>query len=1287
VKRLTFFIAALLLSHLVASPSFAADLREQTVRIGAFNYYPGIFKAKDSTIQGFYVDIISEVARREGWQVQYVYGDWADGISRIKKGELDLITSVAWTKERTQFLDYAKVPLLTVWGELYIPGKSHLNGIREVEGKKVGVMKGDFNGATFRNKVEKFGIACDFVEYGNFEEIFRAVSSRGVDAGVVNSTFGAAKQYQYGLSSSGIIFNPFDIFLAVPKGENAQLLRTLDKYLASWRAVDDSPYHKALKRWSHGNAAALHVMPGWLIPTLIGSALVCVGGAVFIVLLRLQVRRKTMQMVSQAGDRQKIEETLFFINDCGSRYREDQLLAGITQYLGICLEVDYAFVAQLLPEQGRARTRVFHARSGQVEEMVYDLHGTPCENVIGKVLCVYPSGVAQLFPQDRILAQLEVEGYAAIPLWNSRGVGIGLLGVLSRRPLQNTPLMETVIQIASSRVAQELEAMSHLEALNLKNITIENIKEAVYWILPDGRIRDVNSAASGMLGYTREQLLTMSIQEVRADCSPEKWLSHWDELKQKGNLRFEAVHRAENGCAIPVEVTANYCSYNGTEYNCAIVRNITERKLMEEALERRLAVLTEPMGNLSEIGVQDLFDLDELQVIQDCFAQATGVASIITDAKGHPITRPSNFCSLCIDIIRKTEKGLENCYRSDATLGNLNQFGPTLQPCLSGGLWDGGAAIHVAGHHVGNWLVGQVLDEACDHERMMSYAEEIGADPVQYRQALAKVTRMPREQFEKVCQALFQITGQLSRMAIQNVQQAQHISERKRSEDLLLEYRKVIECSQDLICVIDRDYRYRMANGAFLKYRRLKLEEVVGHTAAEVLGADVFAGIRSHIDDCLAGRPAAFEMENDYPGKGVRSLAVSCIPIEDKHGSIRVACVISDRTEKKHLEEQLRQSQKMEAVGHLAGGIAHDFNNILTVIVGYGNFLEMDGALSPQQKEQVEQIIAASEKGSQLTRGLLAFSRKQIMNPRILDLDSLVNQVHKFLLRIIGEDIQLKFTPHAIDLNVFADGSQLEQILMNLATNARDAMPKGGVLTIETGYQDIDAAYARSQGYGSPGRYACMTVSDTGTGMDRETRERIFEPFFSTKMVGKGTGLGMSIVYGIVKQHKGFINVYSEPGDGTAFKIYLPVVQEEPGKAVQPFISEAPEMGTETVLVAEDDAGVRKLVESLLSRYGYTVILAVDGHDCVEKYLAHKESISLILMDVIMPGKNGKEAFDQIRAVDPDARVLYTSGYTADFMQNRGVFDEAVDLIMKPVQPMALLKTVREILDRSIEPG
>ncbi|WP_224960898.1 PAS domain S-box protein [Geomonas subterranea] len=1112
MKRVTGRLFILLAVLWLGWPAFLvtpASAAQQTVRIAAFNFYPGIFKAKDGSIQGFYVDTLAEIARREGWRVEYVYGDWAEGMSRIKSGEVDLLTSVAWTSERAQYLDYGKVPLLTVWGELYVPRKANLNSIKDVEGKQVAVMKRDFNGASFRNMVEKFGINCRFVEYGNFEEIFQAVAAGRVDAGVVNNTFGAAKQYQYGLVSSGIIFNPFDIFLATGKGRNPELLATLDRYLTGWRGTEDSPYHKALNRWSHGDAASLHVVPPWLAPTLAGLVLFLACAGVFIILLRLQVRKKTSEVVRQAADRKMIEETLFFINESGARLRADELLHGINRYLATCLEADYAFVAQLTPDGGSARTHGFYARSGGGNDITYRLAGTPCDNVMGKSVCVYPQGVTALFPDDGILRDLGVEGYAAVPLWDAQGEGIGLLGIMSRSPLRDRALIETLLGIASSRTAQELEAMNHLEVLNLKKFAMDNMKDAGYWIRPDGSICEVNGAATAMLGYSEAEFRSMVIGDLRPGCDAKRWRETWESLKERGSLQFEATHLARDGRLVPVEVTANYFSYAGTEYDYAIVRDITERKKMEEALEH-----------------------------------------------------------------------------------------------------------------------------------------------------------------------------QLSRLADQNAQQAQHILEKKRSEEQLLEYLKVIECSRDLICVLDRDYRYRMANGAFLRYRNLTASEVVGRTVLEVAGEEHFGEIKHHLDACLAGQSVRFEMEQPFPERGVRSVAVTFTPVEDQGGNTRIACVTSDQTDKKHLEEQLRQSQKMEAIGHLAGGIAHDFNNILTVIVGYGNFLEMDESLSKQQHEQVDQIIAAAERGSQLTRGLLTFSRKQVMNPRILDLNTLVGQVQTFLLRIIGEDVVLQFNPAPEPLNVCVDASQLEQVLMNLATNARDAMPDGGTLSIEICWQHVDEAYARSQGYGAPGRYACIIVSDSGSGMDRATRDRIFEPFFSTKAVGKGTGLGMSIVYGIVKQHKGFINVYSEPGEGTTFKIYLPEASPETGEDVSDQALAAPELGTETVLVAEDDASVRGLVASLLKKYGYQVVLAVDGSDCVRKFLEHGGRIDLILMDVIMPGKNGREAFEEIRRVDPSARVLYSSGYTADFMKSRGVVDHNVDLIMKPVQPMALLHKVREVLDR-----
>jgi len=391
---------------------------------------------------------------------------------------------------------------------------------------------------------------------------------------------------------------------------------------------------------------------------------------------------------------------------------------------------------------------------------------------------------------------------------------------------------------------------------------------------------------------------------------------------------------------------------------------------------------------------------------------------------------------------------------------------------------------------------------------------------------------------------------------------------------------------------------------------------------------------------------------------------------------------VANRSKCRQAEDQLYQSQKMEAIGQLAGGVAHDFNNILTVILGYCDLLKMKSVLDGPGKEALEHIKSAAERAAQLTHALLAFSRKQVLDTRPVNLNELVQHVERFLVRIIGEDVHLKSMYHAVDLRVMADTGQMEQVLMNLATNARDAMPAGGELTIETSFQEIDQFFVYSHGMGTPGRYAVICVSDTGIGMNEETISRIFEPFFTTKEVGKGTGLGMAIVHGIVNQHNGFVYVYSEPGKGTTFKIFIPLLETETASEGMEIILARPNGGTETILVAEDDASVREVVVTVLKEFGYEIISASDGQEAVDTFKVNRSKINLILMDLIMPHKSGMEACKEIRLLQPDARVLFTSGYTADFIRSRGELDTGVDLIMKPVNPLGLLRKVREMLDR-----
>ena len=412
-------------------------------------------------------------------------------------------------------------------------------------------------------------------------------------------------------------------------------------------------------------------------------------------------------------------------------------------------------------------------------------------------------------------------------------------------------------------------------------------------------------------------------------------------------------------------------------------------------------------------------------------------------------------------------------------------------------------------------------------------------------------------------------------------------------------------------------------------------------------------------------------------------------PIKDKNGVIiGIVLVFRDVTEQRRageektkLESQLIQSQKMEAVGLLAGGIAHDFNNILTAIIGYGHLLNMKLGKDSALTLFVDQILSASERAANLTRQILAFSRKQILAPKETELNSLISGMQKLLRRLIGEDIEFRtyFTDKAI--TVMVDQGQIEQVLMNLCTNARDAMPNGGLLSIGTDIVEMDEHYVKIQGFEKPGSYALVFVTDTGVGMDEKTKERIFDPFFTTKEMGRGTGLGLAIVYGIIKQHNGNITVYSELGKGTTFRIYLPLIKTTTEEIKVAEVVTMPR-GTETILLAEDNNDARKFIAVLLVEFGYKIIEAVDGEDAVNRFRAHKDDIQLVILDVVMPSKSGKAARDEIMKIQPDIKVLFTSGYTADIISSKGIQEEGIHFISKPVTPYDLLVKVREILDQ-----
>jgi len=517
------------------------------------------------------------------------------------------------------------------------------------------------------------------------------------------------------------------------------------------------------------------------------------------------------------------------------------------------------------------------------------------------------------------------------------------------------------------------------------------------------------------------------------------------------------------------------------------------------------------------------------------------------------------------------------------------------------------------------------------------------------------------------------------------------ITRRKQMEDQLRTLSYTVEQSSVPIVITNTHGDIQYVNPTFTRLTGYSLKEAIGKNPRILKSGKTPPEIYNQLWDTITkGGEWQGEICNKKKNGELYWEYERISSIKDPMGRIaNFVAIKEDITERKQMEEeqatlreQLYHAQKLESVGTLAGGIAHDFNNILTAIIGYGSLLQMELKEDAPSRDFVQKILNSAEKAANLTQGLLAFSRKQISNPRPVYLNEIIKGVESLLVRVMREDIKIKTTLTDKKCVLMADVGQMEQVLMNLATNARDAMPRGGFLGIITDIVEVDDAFIKTHGYGEVGRYALVSVSDTGEGMDEKAKERIFEPFFTTKGLGKGTGLGLAIVYGIIKQHNGYINVYSEPGKGTTFRIYLPLIEAEVEreKAEAQIIHKG---GAETILIAEDDEDIRKLTKTVLEGHGYTVIEAVDGQDAVEKFSANKDKIHLLLFDIMMPNKNGREAYDAINEMKPGINAIFMSGYSEDIVYKKeNMLGKRLPLIAKPVSPTELLKKMREALDK-----
>jgi two-component system cell cycle sensor histidine kinase/response regulator CckA len=790
------------------------------------------------------------------------------------------------------------------------------------------------------------------------------------------------------------------------------------------------------------------------------------------------------------------------------------------------------------------------------------------------------------------------------------------------------------------------------EAEKKLSLLFENAVEGIFQTTVDGRLLSVNPALARMCGYSSPAEMLATVHDIGKDfyADPQTRLEFQREMEERGAVQaFEYQLRKKNGALIWISENARVIrdadgkvtAYEGT------MEDITERKRSE--LERQITFEiihgVNVTDNLDELLYLIHQSLNKVLYAENCFVALYESASAMFHFpffvdQFDEAPPPQQVGRSCTAYVYRTGRAMlipQQVFDRLAADGEVELVGTPSPSWL-------GVPLRTPAATIGVLVVQHYENEFAYTERDLEFLASVG--------------------------------GQIA-LAI----------DRKRAEEKIREsearLRVLVEQLPAVLWTVSKDLCFTSALGAGLTRLGLKPNQIVGVSLFDYFETPdpAFLPIAAH-RRAIAGEPTTFHVE----WKG-GSYTCHVEPLRTAEGELQGAiCMALDITDRRQLEEQLRQAQKMEAVGRLAGGIAHDFNNLLMVIQGYADLMTERLAEGDPLRRNAEQIQTASQRATSLTRQLLAFSRKQMLAPKVLSVQSVVTEMEKILRRLIGEDVQLE-TSSVADLGlVKADRSQIEQVILNLAVNARDAMPEGGRLTIETANVDLDESFSHSSVMLSPGPYVMLAVTDNGCGMDVETQAHIFEPFFTTKEKGKGTGLGLATVYGIVKQSGGYVWVYSEPGRGTSFKVYLPRVWDEPTMPGRDRRIEGQRLpqGTETVLLVEDEKGVRELAREYLEMTGYTVIEAENGHTALELAGLHSGPIHLLMTDVVMPGISGRELSERVKAIRPEIRVLFMSGYTDQAVVHHGILETDAVLLQKPFTVAALAAKLRDILNLEV---
>ncbi|MCG8589099.1 MAG: PAS domain S-box protein [Proteobacteria bacterium] len=928
-------------------------------------------------------------------------------------------------------------------------------------------------------------------------------------------------------------------------------------------------------------------------------------------------------VIRDIGDRKRTEDALRDVAQ-GLASPDGFSFGTLTRHLAASLQADAAILGLRSPDDPSWVRPVAFWIDGAFAEMDdYPSEGAPCANVLANEICCYPTGVQRLFPADEMLVRERFESYVGAPLTDEQGSVVGLVCALSRQPLHDPDMARSLVRVFSTRASAELQRDRAGRALTASEerfrALAENAQDVIFEMDAKGRVLFSSPNAPALFGTDLTGTDLSSLRDL---------VHEGDVARVTRELKRAIADQSSGDVAFRLR-TPDAGDWRWCE--------LTVRGFLTEGGMRR--------------GVVVLRDITQRTIAEEATQRLIS------------ITQNSSDLILLVSL--------------DGSLLFLNPAGQALLGFES--------EEEARGASVFDLFMPENAKEMRYHvmptvHRAQHWSGELQLQHHRHARTIPTLATL----------FLVQDPRSLRPLGIAGI--FRDISERKHAERALREieerYRSITENTLDLIAELSDD-------GSFV-YASPNYRQILGYGSEDLLGRDAFSFL--HPDDGHARSEfrRAFEdqvgTETTYRYRHrdgtYRWLETSARPYVTASGRSMIIAITRDITARRaaeealrRSEEQLRQSQKMDAIGRLAGGVAHDFNNLLTAITGYCDLLLEGIDAQDPARDDAEEILRAAERAGTLTRQLLAFSRRQVLQPRVLDLNALLSDVDRMLRRLLGEDVELVTMLDGELWRVKADPGQLEQVVLNLVVNARDAMPDGGRITIQTSNVVVEGSDASHPDV-PPGEYAMLAVRDDGVGMDENTSTRIFEPFFTTKPAGRGTGLGLSTVYGIVSQSQGALRVTSHPEAGSTFFIYLPRVGDavaSPDEATAP-----PRIrGSETILVVEDADSVRSLVRRHLERQGYTVLEARSGVDALRLCRRHEGPIQLLLTDVVLPGLDGREIARRAVELRAHLPVLYMSGFTEDHPSRRSVLDENVVVLEKPFTPATMLRRVRQILDAS----